>query len=467
MTNNFLPYVILQSSKFGEIRFLVDTGANKNYISPKLVPSNIIKREAKHKITNISGTHFVDKFTLINPFMDYAKSLEWQKFYLFEFHEYFHGLIGYESLRSLGAVIDTVHDILKIGSHTIPLYKKFPETININAQEIRPIVIPTSISDGDFLIEEDVEILPNMHILSGIYRSKDHKAEIFVHNSNNDSKEINLGDTFNVEVNNFELSHPEQDESAMDHSTQNELFDQLRLEHLNKEERVGLVKLISDYQQIFHLKSNKLTFTNVVKHRIDTKDNIPVYTKSYRYPYCLKEEVQSQVRDLLQQGIIRPSNSPWSSPIWVVPKKIDASGKKKWRLVVDYRKINEKTIDDKYPIPNITEVLDKLGRCNYFTTLDLASGFHQIEVHPKDISKTAFTVEHGKYEFFEDALRAQKRPIHLPEGDGQCVKRFNWESMFSIHGRYNCILNIPARTFSQSAKGIRCLAEIQFKGPTR
>lgn len=67
--------------------------------------------------------------------------------------------------------------------------------------------------------------------------------------------------------------------------------------------------------------------------------------------------------------------------------------------MVDYRKLNEKTVDDRYPMPNITEILDKLGRCQYFTTLDLASGFHQIEVHPKDIEKTAFSVDGGLYEY--------------------------------------------------------------------
>lgn len=102
---------------------------------------------------------------------------------------------------------------------------------------------------------------------------------------------------------------------------------------------------------------------------------------------------------MLDKGIIKPSQSPWSSPIWIVPKKIDASGKQKWRLVVDYRKINEKTIDDRYPLPNINDILDKLGKCQYFTTLDLASGFHQIEMDPDSIQKTAFNVENGHYEY--------------------------------------------------------------------
>lgn len=78
---------------------------------------------------------------------------------------------------------------------------------------------------------------------------------------------------------------------------------------------------------------------------------------------------------------------------------MDASRKKKWRLVVDYRKLNEQTIDDRYPIPNISDILDKLGKSNYFTTLDLASGFHQIEVDPNDVPKTAFSTLNGLYEF--------------------------------------------------------------------
>lgn len=93
---------------------------------------------------------------------------------------------------------------------------------------------------------------------------------------------------------------------------------------------------------------------------------------------------------MLEDGIIRNSSSPWSSPIWIVPKKEDNSGKKKWRIVVDYRKLNNKTIQDRFPIPNIDDLLDKLGRAQYYTTLDLASGFHQIMMHPDSIEKPLF-----------------------------------------------------------------------------
>lgn len=89
---------------------------------------------------------------------------------------------------------------------------------------------------------------------------------------------------------------------------------------------------------------------------------------------------------MLEQDVIRPSYSPWSTNL---------DRPKKRRLVIDFRKLNEKVVSDKYPLQNINDILDKLGRSIYFTTLDLASRFHQIEMNQKDIEKTVFTVESG------------------------------------------------------------------------
>ena len=72
---------------------------------------------------------------------------------------------------------------------------------------------------------------------------------------------------------------------------------------------------------------------------------------------------------------------------------------KRWCMVIDFRVLNEKTISDKYPLPQITEILDKLGSAKYFSVFDLAHGFHQIEMDPKDQAKTAFTTPYGHYEF--------------------------------------------------------------------
>ncbi|KAL0852401.1 hypothetical protein ABMA28_000593 [Loxostege sticticalis] len=152
-----------------------------------------------------------------------------------------------------------------------------------------------------------------------------------------------------------------------------------------------------------------LTFTHSVKHKLRLTDETPIFTKNYRKPPCEQVEIQKQVDDLVKKGIVRESMSPWSSPVHIVPKKADASGKVKWRLVIDYRKLNDRTIEDKFPIPNITDILDKLGRAQYFSTIDLASGYHQVEMDERDIEKTAFTTDRH-YEFLRMPFGLKNAP---------------------------------------------------------
>lgn len=179
----------------------------------------------------------------------------------------------------------------------------------------------------------------------------------------------------------------------------------IRTHHLNSEERFKILSLCKSYADIFYNENCNLSFSHAIKHKIRLTNETPIHTKLYRYPQILKEEVQNQIQKLLENNIIRPSISPYSATIWLVLKKSDASGKKKWRLVVDYRKINEKTVDDKYPFPQISEILDNLGKSNYFTTLD-----HQIEMNPDSIEKTAFTVDNGHFEYLRMPFGLKNAP---------------------------------------------------------
>jgi hypothetical protein len=93
----------------------------------------------------------------------------------------------------------------------------------------------------------------------------------------------------------------------------------------------------------------------------------------------------------------------------VVPKRIDASGQQKFRLVVDYRKLNEKSVKNAYPLPDITEILDQLGQAKYLSCLDLAMGYHQIYMDPSYIDKTAFSTKKGHW--------VKNSARHLPKDD--------------------------------------------------
>ena len=97
---------------------------------------------------------------------------------------------------------------------------------------------------------------------------------------------------------------------------------------------------------------------------------------------------------MLDNGIISHSDSSWSAPVVIARKK---NGK--FRLCVDYRKLNEITKKDQYPLPRIDELLDSFKNAKYFTTMDLASGFWQVEMHPRDREKTAFITNQGLFHF--------------------------------------------------------------------
>lgn len=259
-----------------------------------------------------------------------------------------------------------------------------------------------------------VGYVPRLRIGKGIYAgdaavsNREGKAYIRVINTCDEDKEILVPSVRLVEIEQMSADGPRTRDAhasvnVMRTQTREQRVEQieqlLRLQHLNESESNHVAKLIRDNCDLFQLPNEELTSTKAVSHKIVTTDDQPVNIKQYRFPPAHKSEIDTQISKMLDNKIIQTSVSPYNSPLWIVPKKADSKGNKKWRLVIDFRALNEKTLGDAYPLPNITDILDQLGSAKYFSVFDLASGFHQIPMSEADAQKTAFSTPFGHYEF--------------------------------------------------------------------
>jgi hypothetical protein len=160
------------------------------------------------------------------------------------------------------------------------------------------------------------------------------------------------------------------------------------------EQQEELRTLLEDYEDIFAAEGKPLGRTNLVQHTISTGTNRPIKQPPRREPLGKQVEVQEELQAMLEQGVIEPSSSPWASPIVLVKKKDGST-----RFCIDYRRLNAITDKDAYPLPRIDDNLDALTGSRWFSTLDLASGYWQVAMHPDDKPKTAFCTRYGLYQW--------------------------------------------------------------------
>ncbi|UYV64395.1 K02A2.6-like [Cordylochernes scorpioides] len=160
------------------------------------------------------------------------------------------------------------------------------------------------------------------------------------------------------------------------------------------EERSQVLTLLSGYGEMFTAPDEYKGRTHLVKHQIRTTSDIPIRKNPYRVSLKERKIISDQINSMLKNGIISHSSSPWASPIILVKKKNGT-----FRFCVDYRNLNSVTVKDQYPLPRIDDCFDSLHGARYFTSLDLCSGYWQVEVEEQDREKTAFITPDGLYQF--------------------------------------------------------------------
>jgi hypothetical protein len=190
---------------------------------------------------------------------------------------------------------------------------------------------------------------------------------------------------------------------------------------------------------------NELGKCGIVKHQMDTGDAKPIKQRFYRVSGKDKQIVEEEVKKMLEKGVIRKSKSPWASPIVIVPKK---NGER--RFCIDFRKVNKVTKRDEHPLPRIDDMLDTFNGSVWFTSLDMASGYWQIEMDKKDMEKTAFITHEGLYEWKVMPFGLTNAPATFQ----RMMQEVLGELFYTIAPAYIDDVNVHSKTFEQHLKDL-------------
>lgn len=404
-----------KNGKLFYFTFLIDTGAKVSLIKiPKLKLTDLnFNPHEKMLLHGINKSEPIETAGTITLSIKFHDKHEFNpKFHIIRDNTNipFDGLIGNDILTAEETEFSYSKNEIKLKSIPFPIKIHFCS--NANDAEIYVLqprsetVIRVNITNGHEVKEGyccDKTIIDGVFLAKAVLKVQENNTALTtIVNTLEKAVQVNFINLELIPFNETEsqVFHVSYDKNKMNSAYRNSILESnLRLSHLNLEEKESVLNLCREFNHIFHLPNDDLTYTDAIQCKIQTTTDIPIASKIYRLPKVHEEEVSKQINKMLKQKIIQPSVSPYNAPLWVVPKKMDASGQRKFRVVVDYRRLNDVIVGQYHPIPSIEEILDQLGHSQYFTSLDLSSGFHQIRMDKDDIPKTAFSTPNAHYEF--------------------------------------------------------------------
>lgn len=412
----------------------MDTGASISLVKYETVSQcGIPIQTEKLRITGIGGHTEALGFVYISFYIDGQEFVH--KFYVLEtLRCACSGIIGQDFLMKYDCVIDYEFKTLsltgkEINNVTIPL--QLPP----NEQDSK-IIIPSR-CEKIFWVDTTEskecavlakELCKGVFLASSIANPRKGKIPVQIINTRDSDVCIYNFRPETQDLKGYDECVFEKDEKKPERIRK--LLSQLNFEHLNAEERESLENICAKYCDVFYLDGDKLSVSNICKAEIKLKsDATPVYVKPYRFPHFQKKELEKQVRKMLDENIIEETRSNWSSPILLVPKKAEDNSKK-WRLVIDFRKLNERILDDKFPLPNITDILDSLSGAMYFSHLDLSSGYYQLELEKESRKYTSITTPSGQYQMTRLPMGLKTSPSCFSRAMTIAMAGLNYEKCF-------------------------------------
>ena len=207
-----------------------------------------------------------------------------------------------------------------------------------------------------------------------------------------------------------------------------ELFERSTQE-LDENEAKKLKALLSSFQDVFSAHDLDIGCFDAVPHRIELTDPTvePIKERIRRTPRGFEDEEEKHLAKMIEIGVIQPSQSAWASAPVLIRKK---DGSVRWCL--DYRKLNQLTRKDAFPLPLISDCLDALAENKFMSTLDMASGYWQIQVHPEDRDKTAFITKYGLFEFVRMPFGLTNAPSTFQRAINLVLRGLTWKAVLAF-----------------------------------